>query len=216
LLALRLHTLLITPKYRQYSAIADLHTLHFTVAHALGFPVFTSRLLATDLNTETITVSLDYTHQVLHMKKIFKSHVKSSHADLLSSSVLLVPFRSVHMLLALHSVITASSGILLTYIAKGPTSTNSKCISRDPYSLFLCDVITHAQADGHTGNTSFDGHLLLLCGITAPVPASSTFACAYRIYRDFAWQRVYQICHNIVNEEFHHIQKLYCNSCTSP
>jgi hypothetical protein len=27
----------------------------FTVAHAVGFPVFTSRLLATDLNTETIT-----------------------------------------------------------------------------------------------------------------------------------------------------------------
>jgi hypothetical protein len=36
---------------------------HFpiTVAHAPGFPVFTSRLLATDLNTETSTVSLDHT-----------------------------------------------------------------------------------------------------------------------------------------------------------
>jgi hypothetical protein len=32
-----------------YSAIAILHTLHFTVAHALGFSVFTSRILATDL-----------------------------------------------------------------------------------------------------------------------------------------------------------------------
>jgi hypothetical protein len=28
---------------------------HFTVAHALGFSIFTSRLLATDLNTETST-----------------------------------------------------------------------------------------------------------------------------------------------------------------
>jgi hypothetical protein len=37
--------------YRQYSAIADLHTLQFTNAHALGFSVSTSRLLATDLNT---------------------------------------------------------------------------------------------------------------------------------------------------------------------
>jgi hypothetical protein len=36
-----------------YNAIADLHTFQSTVAHALGFPVFTSRLLATDLNTET-------------------------------------------------------------------------------------------------------------------------------------------------------------------
>jgi hypothetical protein len=38
-----------------YSAITDLHTFQFTIAHALGFPVFTSRLLAMDLNTETIT-----------------------------------------------------------------------------------------------------------------------------------------------------------------
>jgi hypothetical protein len=35
--------------------MADLHHLQFTVAHALGFSVSTSRLLATDLNTETST-----------------------------------------------------------------------------------------------------------------------------------------------------------------
>jgi hypothetical protein len=34
-------------------AIADLLTFQFTVAHALGFSVSTSRLLATDLNAET-------------------------------------------------------------------------------------------------------------------------------------------------------------------
>jgi hypothetical protein len=52
LLALRLQVLLITLKY---GAIADLHTFQFTVAHALGFSVSSSRLLATDLNTETST-----------------------------------------------------------------------------------------------------------------------------------------------------------------
>jgi hypothetical protein len=31
-----------------YSAIADLHNLQFTITHALGFSVFTSRILATD------------------------------------------------------------------------------------------------------------------------------------------------------------------------
>jgi hypothetical protein len=36
--------------YRQYSAIADLHTLQFTPTHALGFSVFTSRILSTDLS----------------------------------------------------------------------------------------------------------------------------------------------------------------------
>jgi hypothetical protein len=38
-----------------HSAIADLRTFQFIVVHALGFSVSTSRLLATDLNTETIT-----------------------------------------------------------------------------------------------------------------------------------------------------------------
>jgi hypothetical protein len=33
-----------------YRAIADLHTLQFNVTHALGFSVFTSRILATDLS----------------------------------------------------------------------------------------------------------------------------------------------------------------------
>jgi hypothetical protein len=40
-------------------AIADLHTFQFTFAHELGFSVSTSRLLATDLNTET---TLQITH----------------------------------------------------------------------------------------------------------------------------------------------------------
>jgi hypothetical protein len=35
--------------YRKYRAIADLHTLQFTVTHTLAFSVFTSRILATDL-----------------------------------------------------------------------------------------------------------------------------------------------------------------------
>jgi hypothetical protein len=38
-----------TRNYRQFSAIADLHTLQFTVTHALGFSVFTSRILSMQL-----------------------------------------------------------------------------------------------------------------------------------------------------------------------
>jgi hypothetical protein len=41
--------------YIYNSAIAYLYNLQFAVADALGFSVFTSRLLATDLNTEIIT-----------------------------------------------------------------------------------------------------------------------------------------------------------------
>jgi hypothetical protein len=43
------HLINTTRNYRQYSPVADLHTFQFTVTHALGFPVFTSRILATDL-----------------------------------------------------------------------------------------------------------------------------------------------------------------------
>jgi hypothetical protein len=52
--------------YRQYSAMPDLHTLHFTVTHAPVFSVFTSRILATDLSQSN-----------------FKSHMKSSHHSLI-------------------------------------------------------------------------------------------------------------------------------------
>jgi hypothetical protein len=45
-----------------YSAIADLRTLQFTVTHALGFSVFTSRILATDFIT--VSLSLKITHEV--------------------------------------------------------------------------------------------------------------------------------------------------------
>jgi hypothetical protein len=41
--------------HNYYRTIADLLNFQFTVTHALGFSVFTSRLLATDLNTQTIT-----------------------------------------------------------------------------------------------------------------------------------------------------------------
>jgi hypothetical protein len=44
-----LHHIHTTRAYKQYSAIADLHTIQFIVTHALGFSVFTSRILATDL-----------------------------------------------------------------------------------------------------------------------------------------------------------------------
>jgi hypothetical protein len=51
------HPLLITLTYKSHSSLADLHHLQTTVAHALGFFLSTSHLLATDLDTQTATVS---------------------------------------------------------------------------------------------------------------------------------------------------------------
>jgi hypothetical protein len=64
--------------YGQYSAIADSHTLQFIVTQALGFSVFTSRILATDLSQS-------------HYK--FKSHIKSS----LHSLIHFLPFLLNHL-----------------------------------------------------------------------------------------------------------------------
>jgi hypothetical protein len=58
--------------YGNYSAIAILHTFQFTVAHALGISVFTSRVLATDL-------SQSHCH--------FNSHMKSSWHSLIFLAV---------------------------------------------------------------------------------------------------------------------------------
>jgi hypothetical protein len=51
-----------------YSPVAILHTFQFNVAHALGFSLSTSPLLVKDLDTGVITVSLNHTLQILHIK----------------------------------------------------------------------------------------------------------------------------------------------------
>jgi hypothetical protein len=63
------HVIHKTPDYRQYSAIADLHTLQFTVTHALGHSVFTSIILVTDLYQS-------HCHFKLHMKSSFHGIIR--------------------------------------------------------------------------------------------------------------------------------------------
>jgi hypothetical protein len=48
--------------FSRYLWIADLHTLQFTVTHAIGFSVFTSRILTTDFIT--VSLSLQIIHEV--------------------------------------------------------------------------------------------------------------------------------------------------------
>jgi hypothetical protein len=68
-----------------YSAIADLHDLQFTVAHALGLSISTSRLLATDLNTETSASNhyesscyLAFSHSVLLCPNLYSINLHNS------------------------------------------------------------------------------------------------------------------------------------------
>jgi hypothetical protein len=75
LLAPWLQVLLITLKY---STIADLHTVQFTAAHALGFSNFTNRLLATDLNTEIITSNHFEVFLLFHLQSLWNLGTKNS------------------------------------------------------------------------------------------------------------------------------------------
>jgi hypothetical protein len=72
ILTVYIHT---TPDYRQYSAIAILHIFQFTVTHALGFSVFISRILATDLSQSHCN---------------FKSHMKTSLHSLIHVLIFLL------------------------------------------------------------------------------------------------------------------------------
>jgi hypothetical protein len=49
------------------------HSTHFTVTHALGFSVFTSRILATDFIT--VSLSLQITHEVFYSPLNFFLHI---------------------------------------------------------------------------------------------------------------------------------------------
>jgi hypothetical protein len=106
-----------TRDYRQYSAIADLHTSQFTVVHVLGFSVFTSRILATDL-------------QQSHYH--FKSHTKSfSHS--------LVPFLPLFCNLLIPKTRLNSIPLL-------PSSYPGRLASRNSTRLdYYCSVLLYVK-----------------------------------------------------------------------
>jgi hypothetical protein len=119
-----------------YYTIVALHNLQSLHTNLLSlFPlVFTAISWQRVYNTGTIKVSLNYTLPIslyYYTHKVFKSHVKSSQADFLYSSVLLkltacllysssLPLYSSCLLLSL--------GILLTYIVVAQTQTYRKQI----------------------------------------------------------------------------------------
>jgi hypothetical protein len=76
-----------TRNYRQYSAIAILHTSQFTVTHALGFSVFISRILATDLSQSHCHLKSHKTsslRSLIHFLALFSIQSNSSAHKLIS------------------------------------------------------------------------------------------------------------------------------------
>jgi hypothetical protein len=99
------HSLNYTLIHRQYSAIADLQTLQFTVARALGFSVSTSRLLATDLHKETVTsVTTSITSKIFQLHFQYRctvAHINTSihtlHLHRQTSCIILFGASGLHL-----------------------------------------------------------------------------------------------------------------------
>jgi hypothetical protein len=68
-----------------FTALSLIYTLQFTVTHTLGFSVFTSRILATDFNTVNISVLLNYTLQISHVKSYLERLTFKSQPNSLQS-----------------------------------------------------------------------------------------------------------------------------------
>jgi hypothetical protein len=117
---------------RNYSAIADLHTLHFTVIRKLWFSVFISRILATDFNT-VINISLIELHTPNTTRKIF-----SSQADFQISTELVA--------ISSQSFSTAVSRDSLNYHSAGLGSL-LYCLGSDPTENIDSIVIVQQYLD---------------------------------------------------------------------
>jgi hypothetical protein len=104
LLARRLRSLLIT---LNYNAIAIPRTLQSTVAHALGFSVSTSRLLATGLNREISTSTHYQVFLLLRLQalctNLYSATLHSSLTALNCTALAPIRFSTAHrLLISLH------------------------------------------------------------------------------------------------------------------
>jgi hypothetical protein len=169
------HSLLITLRYRQNSAIVHLHTLEFIVAHAVGSSVSTHRLPATDPNTQTIRVLLNHTLQILlhySTHKVFTSHFKSSRHTL-----------------SLHRSINFSSSLDFTYSSHSQPRTNQELTSRGclpPRTNWELTSVSPINPWSNTGKTTV---LLLLrhCG-TRGGHVTPPYCCAIQAFTFVAYQ----------------------------
>jgi hypothetical protein len=121
---------------KQYSAIAVLHTLQFAVTHALEFSVFTSRILATDLQQS-------HCHLKSHMK--FSFHSLIPFLPLLCncqrSSVPLFPSSYSGRLASRSWTLLLKRTFLYNHFARTTQKTSVLLLGKRGYSIVACIFI---------------------------------------------------------------------------
>jgi hypothetical protein len=140
-----------TRTYKQYSAIADLHNLEFTLTHALGFSAFTSHILVTELKRLTVTIYSNHT-LILHGLTFNSSTTNfpwlSSTDNLILILLYFVVRHCIPILLTLSILKTGS----LVESRHGQRSTENTCYVSDCVSMGPLPSTGHG-AD-HIENTS--------------------------------------------------------------
>jgi hypothetical protein len=121
--------------YRQYGAIAILHTFHFTVTHPLGLPVFTSLILATDLSQSHCN---------------FRSHVKTSWHRLIPFLPFLqlpIPKTRLHSTtLDYCCILRCTPSTSTTPVLLNTSYNHFERISRKTQPVFLTNLVYRAVA----------------------------------------------------------------------
>jgi hypothetical protein len=147
-----------------YSAIADLHTSEFTVTHALGLSVFTSRILATDLEQS-------HCH--------FKSHMQSSFHSLLPFLLLFCSCRlnSISLLPSSYSGRLASRNLTrLRHINWTPIY-NHFALTTQKTQPFYCWEVVFTAPLHRNGSNSIVACVFVVAGMCLPIRCVAMNVC---------------------------------------
>jgi hypothetical protein len=148
------HLIHSTGNYRQYSAITDLHNLQFTVTHALGFSVFTSHILATDL-------------QQSHCH--FKSHMKTSLHSLTPFLALFGTCQFRTLSSSAPKLISRQAGVSqLDSLLKWTLLYNSFALTTQRIQLLYCYVAVFTAPLRSNGSSSIVASVFVAAEICLP------------------------------------------------
>jgi hypothetical protein len=126
----------ISLNHNWYSAIADLLNFQVTVTHALGFSVSTSRLLAKDLNTETITPN--------HYEVFLSSITLYSFVLICTQQIFTIHYRHPPFS-PLHSQLPCSFYYYYKRPSLSPINLRHGLRTENTAPLLLCDVTAYAE-----------------------------------------------------------------------
>jgi hypothetical protein len=166
-----------------YYTLADLHTFQSTVAHALGFSFSSNRLLATDLNTETSTSNHYEVFLLFCLHSLWNLGTKNSPVFNPSAYDWLITALN-WTCFCIHFSYKHSTQ---PHVKHRPYCCCRHCLRGSVFTEPLLRFGLHNPTCSTAARRGrHRRHSLIYCSMLD------------RVYRAVAWQRVDQICHNIM------------------